>query len=102
MLKPRIKPKARRGKDPAEAGKATVARNVEAKKKNPSEGLPPAKTKETAADIDSKNKTGIYDSAEGEDPKAKRVQVGDTFMSPIAASSAVRAGTGFSYSCKGG
>tara|TARA_R110000822_G_scaffold87000_1_gene202553 strand:+ start:411 stop:1991 length:1581 start_codon:yes stop_codon:yes gene_type:complete len=62
---------------------------------NPTDKLPkaPKNAEKTAADIDSKNKTGIYDSAEGEDPKAKRVQVGDTFMSPIAASSAVRAGT---------
>ena len=97
-VRSKMAPNAKRPKDPkakAEPKEAIkpVAGNVETKKKNPSEGLPPAKTKETAADIYSKNKTGIYDSAEGEDPKAKRVQVGEIFMSPIAASSAVRAGT---------
>ena len=92
--KPKPKPKKtetkiKRDKKVSEAAKAKT------EDKNPTKDLPkaPKKAKETAANINPKNKTGIYDSSEGEDPKAMRVQVGDKFMSQMAASSAVRAGT---------
>ena len=60
-----IKPDKKVDKKAKEAIK-TVAGNVEAKKKNPSEGLPPAKTKQTAADINSTTDTNTPKIAYGD------------------------------------